>query len=224
MPSGEAVKAWYNQLYATKGLGSMRPREAYPRILDLLDLRPGDRLLDVSCGAGFLLEAADARGVKAYGVDLSDEAVHLARGVARNAGLAVSNGEHLPFRDAAFDGLTCLGSLEHFLDMEQGLREMRRVTRAGARCAIMVPNRHFAGWWLLGRKGTAQQDVQERLLSLGEWSRLFTGHGFALLRTLPDFWHAEKVRVPVVRSLVRLAWRLIPLPLQYQFVFVLRRA
>lgn len=231
MPSAEEVKAWYNRVYAGKGLHSMRAREAYPPILDLLGARPGASLLDVSCGSGFLLQAADVRGVRALGVDLSDEAARLAHQVAPNARLAVCAGEHLAFRDASFDHVTCLGSLEHFLDMEQGLREMRRVAKPGARCVVMVPNRRFAGWWLLGRTGTAQQGVQEQLLTLDQWRGLLTRHGFTALRVRPDLWHADKWKLRprrgglarVLSLLVGIAWRLIPLRFQYQLVFLLRR-
>ena len=77
--SAEDVKAWYNQHYAAKGLHTMRPHAAYPLFLDLLGAQAGSRLLDVSCGAGSLLAAAEARDVEAVGVDLSDEAVRLAQ-------------------------------------------------------------------------------------------------------------------------------------------------
>jgi SAM-dependent methyltransferase len=209
----------------------MRAREAYPPVLDLLGAQVGSTLLDVGCGLGFLLHAAQARGVRAFGVDLSDQAVRIARGVSPGARLAVCAGEHLTFRDASFDHVTCLGSLEHFLDLEQGLREMRRVAKQDARCVIMVPNRRFAGWWLLGRTGTAQQGIREQLLTLGEWQRLFTRHGFSVLAVLPDLWHADKwklKRLPPVLAqllppLVLMVWRLIPLRFQYQFLFLLRR-
>ena len=81
--SAEDVKSWYNQHYAAKGLQTMRPAAAYPVFLDLLGARAGNRLLDVSCGAGSLLAAAGARDLDAVGVDLSDEAVRLAKRVAR---------------------------------------------------------------------------------------------------------------------------------------------
>lgn len=231
MPSAAGVRSWYNRLYAGKGLRSMRAREAYPPVLDLLDAPARSVLLDVSCGSGFLLQAAEARGVRAFGVDLSEEAVRLARRVAPSAGVVVCDGEHLAFRDESFDHITCLGSLEHFLDMGQGLREMIRVAKPGARCLIMVPNRRFLGWWLLGRTGTTQQDIREQLLTLAEWQALFTRCGFTVLAIEPDLWHAAKWRFKplpwvvtrVLPVLLGIAWRLIPLRFQYQFIFVLRR-
>lgn len=231
MPSTEDVKSWYNQHYAAKGLQSMRPAAAYPVFLDLLGARAGNRLLDVSCGTGSLLAAARERAVDAVGVDLSDEAVKLAKRVAPSAEVAVGAGEALAFRDGSFDYVSCLGSLEHFLDMGKGLEEMKRVAKAAARFCIMVPNQDFIGWKVLGHHGTAQQDINEHLLPLKAWRQLFERHGLVVLRVVPDRWHAIRWRSPnggkhgaarfVIGPVLEAGWRLVPLRWQYQFVFVL---
>ena len=231
MPSTNDVKTWYNEHYAAKGLQSMRPAAAYPMFLDLLQVRPGTRLLDVSCGSGFLLEAARERGLDAVGVDLSDQAVRMAKQVAPGAGLAVGTGEQLAFKTATFDYVSCLGSLEHFLDMGRGVQEMLRVGKPNARFCIMVPNENFIGWKVLGHQGTAQQDINEHLLPLGAWRRFFEGQGLEIENVVPDRWHAVRWRSASGGGAVRLlsgpllevAWRLVPLAWQYQFVFLLRR-
>lgn len=230
-PSTDDVKTWYNQHYATKGLQSMRPAAAYPVFLDLLGATAGSRLLDVSCGAGSLLAAAQERGVNAVGVDLSDEAVRLAKRVVPAAEVAVGAGEALAFRNETFDYVTCLGSLEHFLDMGQGLEEMKRVAKPDGRFCIMVPNQDFLGWKVMGHQGTAQQDINEHLLPLAAWRRLFKQHGLSIVRVTPDRWHAVRWRSGAATGAARfaigpaleIAWRLIPLRWQYQFVFVLER-
>jgi len=67
MPTAQEVRSWYNRRYASLGLDSMRPFEAYPPVLELLAVRAGATLLDVSCGSGFLLKAARERGLAACG-------------------------------------------------------------------------------------------------------------------------------------------------------------
>ena len=230
MPSSTDVRTWYNRHYASRGVAGMRPAAAYPLILDLLDARPGMALLDVSSGPGLLLAAAAARGLRAFGVDLSDEAARIAHQTAPAARVAVGPGEHLAFRDGVFDCVTCLGSLEHFTDMGLGLREMQRVAKPGAQLCIMVPNAHFIGWRVLGHRGTSQQDINEELLGLTEWTALFEREGFAIERVVADRWHAVKWRYRgsggvgqrVLAALLEPVWRLIPLRWQYQFVFLLR--
>jgi SAM-dependent methyltransferase len=231
MPSATDVKTWYNQHYAAKGLHSMRPAAAYPVFLDLLEAQAGGRLLDVSCGTGALLAAARERGIEAVGIDLSDEAVRLAKRAVPSAAVVVGAGESLAFEDHSFDYITCLGSLEHFLDMGQGLEEMKRVAQPAARFCIMVPNKDFIGWKVMGHQGTAQQGINEHLLPLGAWRRLFEQHALSVRRVVPDRWHAIRWRADGARGTARfvtgpaleLAWRLVPLRWQYQFVFVLER-
>jgi SAM-dependent methyltransferase len=231
MPTTHDVKAWYNEYYAAKGMQSMRPAEAYPMFLDLLEARPGTRLLDVSSGSGFLLKAARDRGLEAVGVDLSDQAVRIAKQVAPGAGLAVGTGEQLAFRNSTFDYVSCLGSLEHFLDMGRGVQEMLRVAKPDARFCIMVPNENFIGWKVLGHQGTAQQDINEHLFSLRTWRVFFESQGLEIVRVTPDRWHAVRWRKAsggspvrfVSGPLLEVAWRLVPLAWQYQFVFLLRR-
>jgi len=229
-PTTGDLRAWYNRHYATRGPASMRPAQAYAPLLDLLQLQPGRTLLDVSCGTGYLLAGAATRGLRAVGVDLSDQAVRVARSTAPSALLAVSAGESLCLRSASVDYLTCLGSLEHFVDMETGLREMHRVVRANARLLIMVPNRGFLGWWVLGRHGTAQEDINERLLTLEEWKTLIEGTGFEVLAVHADPWQAMRFRSGIAGGalirwggwLVGQLWRLLPVRYDYQFVFVAR--
>ena len=230
-PSADDVKTWYNQHYASKGLQSMRPAAAYPVFLDLLEAQAGGRLLDISCGTGSLLAAARERGVEAVGIDLSDAAVRLAKRAAPSAEVVVGAGEALAFEDDCFDYVTCLGSLEHFLDMGQGLEEMKRVAQSAARFFIMVPNQDFIGWKVMGHQGTAQQDINEHLLPLSDWRRLFEQHGLSVRRVVPDRWHAIRWRSGdggsaarfVTGPVLEVAWRLVPLRWQYQFVFVLER-
>jgi SAM-dependent methyltransferase len=227
MPTATEIRRWYNRRYAALGAASMRPYEAYPPVLDLLSPGPGSTLLDVSCGTGFLLKAAAARGIQATGVDLSDEAVRVARQTAPAATLAVAGGEALCLRSGSFDFVTCLGSLEHFLDMDRGLAELRRVARPGATLCIMVPNRDFLGWKVQGQAGTAQQDINEHLLSLAEWRALFAAHGLRELRVLADPWQATRLGSGkglsgMLGKVLGALWALLPIRYEYQFIFLLQ--
>ena len=48
----------------------------------------------------------------------------------------------LPFRDASFDAIYSMGTIEHFDETEQAVREMARVLKPGGRAIVGVPNRH----------------------------------------------------------------------------------
>ncbi len=225
------VAAWFDATYRQKGLRYLRPRRAYPIFVQLLGLPPGGRVLDVACGPGLLLCAALERGHAAAGIDLSQEAIALARELVPAAEVQQGNAEQLPFASGSFDGVTCLGSIERFLDRERALREMLRVARPGARFCFLVRNANTLVWryWrqCLGRREVkGHQDAQ----SIAAWRALFERCGFAVERVLPDQWPRARFRQllpwwrprpgraePVARPLVPLRWC-------NELVFVLRRA
>lgn len=183
------LKSWYDRVYWSETT-HFRPHYTYIPLIKYLKAQPGCRLLDIGCGGGRLLMAAHERGLAAFGVDLSSSGVILARSFAPGAHIAVGNGERLPFPDEAFDYLTCLGSLEHFSDIEAGLRKMVRVCKAGVRICIMVPNLFYL-FDIIGvlktgysRNGTFQP--QEKLATLGEWKGLLESHGLTVLEVHRD--------------------------------------
>ena len=231
MPTVEDVKSWYDERYASYGRDAMRPFDAYPIYLSSLELGPGVRLLDMSCGSGHLLRAALDRGIRPVGIEISREAVRLAREVAPECELVIGNCEALSFADGAFDAVTCLGSLEHFADTESGLREMRRVAKDTARFCVTVPNSNFLLWKTFGF-GTEQQSIIEKPLLLAEWKELLAKTGFQVISCQKERWYLKRPRVltrgwllrRVERFLLWLFWLLLPLSSTYQFHFVLRKA
>ena len=79
--SQSEVAAWFDATYRKKGLKYLRPPRSYPIFVQLSGVRSGDRLLDVACGPGLILRAAMERGVVASGIDISQQAIDLARDV-----------------------------------------------------------------------------------------------------------------------------------------------
>jgi ubiquinone/menaquinone biosynthesis C-methylase UbiE len=232
MPTHQEIKNWYNSLYSSRGQGSMRPFEAYIDIVNLIDVEKGKLLLDVSCGTGFLLKAANKSGLKTFGVDISEEAVKIARTTSPESKVEAAMGEDLGiFENEKFDYVTCLGSLEHFLDKEKGLQEMRRVAKSTAKFCIMVPNSNFIYWKFKKDGGTAQQDINEALMSRDEWVGLFRNCGLQVIGTYQDKWFSQSVKVfssanpikIVKNAVLKTAWSLLPLNLTYQFIFILKK-
>lgn len=229
--SQDAVVAWFDATYRAKGMRYLRPPRAYPIFVQLLGARAGERLLDVACGAGLLLRAAGERGVLASGVDVSAEAIALATRFAPGADARVGNAEQLPFADATFDCVTCLGSIERFLDRGRALREMLRVATPAARFCFLVRNADTLVWRLWRERcGRREVDGHQDALSLAAWRELFAGCGLAVERVLPDQWPVQRLRQllpwwrprvgrtePVHRGLLPVRW-------SNELVFVLRRA
>jgi SAM-dependent methyltransferase len=55
---------------------------------------------------------------------------------------AVGDVRDLPFRDASFDAIYSMGTIEHFAETERAVEEMARVLKPGGRAIVGVPNRY----------------------------------------------------------------------------------
>lgn len=111
-------------------------------LLEALDLREGERVLDVACGPGTVAKAAamrvGARG-EVVGADASEEMLTIAREstpASARARYEFALADALPFPDASFDVLTCQQGLQFFSDRPKALAEMFRVLRPGGRAGI----------------------------------------------------------------------------------------
>jgi demethylmenaquinone methyltransferase/2-methoxy-6-polyprenyl-1,4-benzoquinol methylase len=99
-----------------------------------LALPDGALVLDLACGTGDLSRLGHRKGYRMIGADLS------AGMLAANASatpLVEADGSHLPFADAAFDGLVCGYALRNFTDLAATLGEAARVLRSGGRLAVL---------------------------------------------------------------------------------------
>ena len=113
------------------------------RLADALQLRSGQRVLDVASGRGTTaLLLAREYAVAVDGVDLSDASVREATAAARSASrpatvaFHLADAEHLPFEDETFDALVCECSWCLFPDKERAATEFARVLRPGGRVGI----------------------------------------------------------------------------------------
>ena len=229
-----STRAAYEAIYGAAGLRHVERFGTW--LLDLADVGPGMRLLDVACGEAQLPRQAAARGAQAYGVDLSEAA--LRRGLAGrpHTGLAVADGEALPFPGAFFDRVTSIGSLEHYADPVRGAAELARVLAPNGLAAVLVPNTFGLRWNVLyaWRHGDPHDDGQplQRYGSPGQWARLLAAGGLAPERVVG---HESLELAPTgpaamlaclrhpSRLLIPLAGHL-PVNMASMLVFVCRRA
>jgi len=55
----EQITQWFNNTYAKRGFWYLRPKQAYFIYLEILKAKPNQKLLDIACGLGRLLEASE---------------------------------------------------------------------------------------------------------------------------------------------------------------------
>jgi ubiquinone/menaquinone biosynthesis C-methylase UbiE len=99
-------------------------------MVDHYGIKPGDKILDVGCGKGFLLYdfTKVVPGVEVYGLDISEYAIENSKEEIKHR-LKIGNANAIPFADHSFDfvfSITTLHNL-HCYDLDMALREMERV-------------------------------------------------------------------------------------------------
>src|SRR5262245_49810726 len=90
---------------------------SYEEALRRVALAPGQRVLDIGCGAGAFLRLVAERGAVPVGIDASEALIELARTRLPEADLRVADMEELPFDDHTFDLVTGFTSFFFANDM-----------------------------------------------------------------------------------------------------------
>lgn len=158
-------------------------------LLQLLDVQPGERVLEVGYGPGGLIGLLRAtRAVRICGVDPSPQMREAAARryraelAAGRIDLRLGTAEHTGFADAEFDRVVSVNNVAIWPDLAAGLRELYRVTRTGGRLLIAWhggtrPSRIARGLGLPEDKlGRIEQGLRELFRSV-------TRHELATLTT-----------------------------------------
>ena len=94
------------------------------------DIKPGDRILDIGCGKGFLVHdfMKMCPGVEAFGMDISDYAIENAMPEIRDR-LKVGHAKQLDYEDNSFDLVVSINTVHnlYIFDLATALSEMERV-------------------------------------------------------------------------------------------------
>lgn len=101
-----------------------------------LELRPGERVLDVGAGTGVSTAELARTGAYAVGSDISLGMLASGRRVRPEVPLLAGDALALPFADATFDAVTISFALRNVVDTGAALAELARVTRPGGRLVV----------------------------------------------------------------------------------------
>lgn len=167
--------------------------EKLHHLLRLVDFAgwEGRPVLDVGCGAGVEVVRFARGGARVTGVDVSDRAVGLTREHLRQqglrAGLAVADGEALPFPGESFDFVYAHGVIQYAASDTAVVAECHRVLRPGGLVMFQVYNR--VSWLhLLSKVMKVPLEHEDapvlRRYSIGEFRRLLSA--FASVEIVPE--------------------------------------
>jgi len=107
-----------------------------------LNLRPGERVLDIGCGSGHLADSCGRQGARVVATDIAPAGVTAARDRFRAAGAFVAGDAYaMPLLPASFDAVVLSEVLEHLENVDAALGEACRLLRPRGRLLVAVPCR-----------------------------------------------------------------------------------
>jgi SAM-dependent methyltransferase len=157
--------------------------------------RQANRLLDIGCGAGSLLEAARKHGWQAQGLDVSSHAAKHVRGL----GFEVFEGElqEAAYPSHHFDVVTAAELLEHIPDPRTLVREVARILRPGGLFWTTTPHARGLSARVLGLDWRCIWPPEHlQLFSIGGLKALLGSAGFRDIHidttggNPVEIWHA----------------------------------
>lgn len=133
--------------------GDMALKRRARRIIEEINPREGDKILEVGCGDGFYLHLLSNLGIKnlkLVGVDVDKNALKSARKNLKGKKVTLKHGdvmEKLPFKDNSFDKIIMSEVAEHLPDDVKGLKEVYRVIKPGGILCLTVPSANYPFLW-----------------------------------------------------------------------------
>jgi ubiquinone/menaquinone biosynthesis C-methylase UbiE len=176
----EQVRDEFNQ-WASEGKGE--EMEAHhisitEQTLGLMNLRPGDRVLDLGCGTGWtsrMLAHSVASGDKSgqvVGLDVADEMIRRARAASvdhENVMFVMGSASEIPWEENFFDKVLSVESFYYYPDQERALAELFRVMAPKGELYILINlyrDNHYSLRWVEELKVPVQVHSEQEYIDL----------------------------------------------------------
>ncbi|QZY29479.1 demethylmenaquinone methyltransferase [Nocardioides coralli] len=130
----DAVARRYDLTNDVLSLG--QDRRWRTQVIEAVDPRPGDVVLDLAAGTGTSSQPFADRGATVVPCDFSIGMLAVGKQARPALPFTAGDATRLPFADATFDAVTISFGLRNIVDPAAGLREMLRVTRPGGRLVV----------------------------------------------------------------------------------------
>jgi len=164
-------------------------------VQELLGAAPGQRILEVGCGAGAVLSLLAGSGADLSGVDYSAPHIDIARQSLPGADLRVAEASALPFADACFDAVFSHGVFLYFSDLayaEVTLTEMLRVASPSAPVLVLdIPDEATREECIAARRAAGASLQPAHLYYprsfFREFARQHSRHAAIFQQEIPDY-------------------------------------
>lgn len=131
-----------------KNKKTLLSEQDYLELYSTIGLTPSQSnytLLEIGCGEGIHCNHLQNIGYKVTGVDISEEAIRIAKAKVSAGSFVVGDARELNFADDSFDIVLCIMVLHHFYysDIDKILQESIRVCKPGGKLILVEPNNYY---------------------------------------------------------------------------------
>lgn len=235
---GKRKSEIYSEYYVPYPL-KLYPYSSHRTVIDILNKKENQRILDVGCGDGLFAEHV-SKGNYIVGVDFIDESENTKRNFAKFYKYDLNRG--LPAEleaEEKFDYVLFLDILEHLLDYESILEDAKKFLKKDGSIIVSLPN--VANIFvrlnlLIGRFPYSDKGILDRthlhFYTYGSIKKLIAKHGFSvagkkvtpipIIEVLPGF--LKKNAGYVLNFLLYIKTRIFKRLLGYQFIFIIKNS
>ncbi len=118
--------------------------------IQMVDPKPGDRILDIGCGRAMDILAMSKFGSVVIGVEPSSVMLEYAcqslKLDGNNTAILKAIAESIPVVPGSMDKIVCKGALDHFADPERAVRQMAAAIKPGGMAVIAIANFESLGF------------------------------------------------------------------------------
>ena len=156
--------------------------------LALGNFKKGSKILDIGCNTGQYTTLLNDLGYKMFGIDLSKEAIELAKENNKQLNLNIeyfqADVENLNiFKENSFDGVVSFSTLRYVSNLKKALKEIYRVTKKGGKITLDFPNKHCPWFNILKKYYGLDRHINDHFFSTNELRNLFREVGLSEIKT-----------------------------------------
>lgn len=168
----------YDEDYFRKREKSLELKVERGEIINLLKPQKSERILEIGCGAGYMLRQLEKYGCTPIGIDRSPEVVKMAKKNVLGSQVIRGIADKLSFREFSFNKIVCQHLIEHLDDVASALQAWRRVLKDDGCLVIATPNCDYPD------PDIFYDPDHKHIFSLGELKKLLNDNGFIVTRAL----------------------------------------
>ncbi len=139
-----SVASWYDA-HLESNDDTYQKQVILPNILRILDLKKGEKVLDLACGQGFFSREFDKRGARVIGCDISEELITLAKEQSeKGITYHTTQANDFFFSGAEmFNTVVCILALQNIEDLAGTYREVSRILMKEGRFVFVINHPAF---------------------------------------------------------------------------------